>query len=300
MMIRRTGLITKNAAWEPRSLTEAPLEVIWQEWVANEMTKRAIWWSYMHDCCHSIYFALPSSYHPSEIELKLPCEESLWRATTATDWFMALQEPSPNGSIKSRLAGLSMLQCLGSISETRLLETHIPLNPFSHFILIHAILRHLFVTCVEGRLPRGVIAGVVDPDEMVNQEIYRLQYALHNWLQNWLNSPELTKVDDANEEPPFIYNALPFYWLGQVSLLAFQEALPPFEQDSPNNLKVEVRFRLVKQWLRHIRGFLKKGDQAPTLFWDELMKIRLQTWQQEFEGGEEDDQDGLLGFFPEH
>lgn len=94
--------------------------------------------------------------------------------------------------------------------------------------------------------------------------------------------------------------ALPFYWLGQVSLLAFQEALPPFEQDSPNNLKVEVRFRLVKQWLRHIRGFLKKGDQTPTLFWDELMKIRLQTWQQEVIGGEDDDQDGLLGFFPEH
>ncbi|GLB37314.1 putative GAL4-like Zn(II)2Cys6 (or C6 zinc) binuclear cluster DNA-binding domain [Lyophyllum shimeji] len=300
MMIRRTGMITKNASWEPKSLTDTPLEILWQEWVVNETTKRAIWWSYMHDCCHSIYFALPSSYHPSEIELNLPCEDSLWRATTAADWFIALQEDSPYGSTTSRLTGLNMLQCLASISETRLLEVYIPLNPFSHFILIHAMLRDLFVTCVEGRLPRGVAAPAVDQNEIVNQEIYRLQYALHNWLQNWLNSPELPKVDDANEEPPFIANALPFYWLGQVSLLAFQEALPPFEQDSPNNLKVEVRFRLVKQWLRHIRNFLKKGDQAPTLFWDELMKIRLQTWQQEFEGGEEDDQDGLLGFFPEH
>ncbi|KAG5638800.1 hypothetical protein H0H81_010029 [Sphagnurus paluster] len=163
MMIRRTGIIQKNAAWEPKTITDAPLEVLWQDWVVNETTKR-----YM--------------------------------------------------------------------------------------------------------------------------------YALHNWLQSWLSSPDLPKVNDINEEPPFICNALPFYWLGQVSLLAFQEALPPFEQDSPNNLKVEVRFRLVKQWLRHIRGFLKKGDQAPTLFWDELMRIRLQTWQHEFEGGEEDDQDGLLGF----
>lgn len=99
-----------------------------------------------------------------------------------------------------------MLQCLGAMSETRLLEPHIPLNPFAHFILVHAILRHLFVTCVEGRLPKGVVTGVVDPDEIINQEIYRLQYALHNWLQNWLKSPELPKVDDVNEEPPFIYN----------------------------------------------------------------------------------------------
>ncbi|KAG6866665.1 hypothetical protein C0991_000775 [Blastosporella zonata] len=193
-----------------------------------------------------------------------------------------------------------MLQTLGTLSETRLLEVRMPINPFAHFILIHAMLRHLFVTCVEGRLPRGDVAATVSTNDIVNQEIYRLQYALHNWLQSWLNAPDLPKVNDVNEEPPFIYNALPFYWLGQVSLLAFQEALPPFEQGSPNNLKVEVRFRLVKQWLRHIRGFLKKGDQVSTLFWDELMKIRLHTWQQEFEGGDEDDQDGLLGFFPEH
>jgi hypothetical protein len=85
-----------------------------------------------------------------------------------------------------------------------------------------------------------------------------------------------------------------------VSLLAYQESLPPFEQDSLNNLRVEVRFRLVKQWLKHIRGFVKKGDQTPTLFWDELMKMRLETWQQEMESDQADDQEGLLGFFPDH
>lgn len=94
--------------------------------------------------------------------------------------------------------------------------------------------------------------------------------------------------------------ALPFYWLGQVALLAYQEGLPPFEHHSVNNLKVEARFRLVKQWLKHIRGFLKRGDEAPTLFWDELMKIRLQTWQLEVEQDAAEDQDGVLSFFPEH
>ncbi|KAG5351866.1 hypothetical protein C0989_004689 [Termitomyces sp. Mn162] len=271
MMIRRTGMIAKNASWVPPNLAETSLELLWQDWVAHEMTK-------------SIYFALPSSYHPSEIELNLPCEDALWRAHTAANWITVLQDPSPYGTYKSRLAGIGMLQTLGTLSETRLLEAHIPINPFSHFVLIHAMLRHLFVTCVEGRLPKGNVVATVNTNDAVNQEIYRLQYALHNWLQNWLNAPELPKVNDINEEPPFIYN----------------ESLPPFEQDSPNNLKVEVRFRLVKQWLRHIRSFLKKGDQVPTLFWDELMKIRLQTWQQEYEGEEEDDQDGLLGFFPEH
>lgn len=69
------------------------------------------------------------------------------------------------------------------------------MNPFSHFILIHSILRHLFVTCVERRI-----------SETVRQEIYNLQYALHSWLQNWMNSPELPQVNGSNDEPAFVHN----------------------------------------------------------------------------------------------
>ncbi|KAG6821024.1 hypothetical protein H0H93_007914 [Arthromyces matolae] len=199
MMIRRTGMILKNVAWVPTNLSEISLESLWQNWVTHETTKR-------------IYFALPSSYHPSEIELNLPCEDALWRATCATDWLAVLQQPSPYGTFKSRLTGVHMLQTLGALSETRLLEVYVPINPFSHFILIHAMLRHLFVTCVEGRLPKGDTISTVSTNDAVNQEIFRLQYALHNWLQSWLNAPELPKVNDVNEEPPFIYNGqrLPF------------------------------------------------------------------------------------------
>lgn len=32
--------MTKNAAWEPGSLTNGSLETLWQEWVSNETTKR--------------------------------------------------------------------------------------------------------------------------------------------------------------------------------------------------------------------------------------------------------------------
>lgn len=270
----------------------------------------------MHDCCHCIYFALPSSYHPSEIELNLPCEDALWEANSAAEWYMVLQSPSPYGDCRTRLTGLSIHQTLATLGDTHQITAYIPVNPFAHFVLIHAILRHLFVVCLESRLPK--LSSAVNEEEGLNHEIFGLQYALHNWLQNWMNSPDTSKINDPNDEPPFIHNGafpwwavsglitylfslvLPFYWLGQVSLLAHQEGLPPFEFNSPNNLKTEVRFRMVKQWLKHIRGFLKRSDEAPTLFWDELMKIRLQTWQVELESDTTEDQDGLLGFFPEH
>jgi hypothetical protein len=199
-----------------------------------------------------------------------------------------------------------MPRALAQFNQQRILETWIPLNPFSHFVLIHAILRNLFTVCFESRLPISSTSSLQEQastsdsnGEIVDQEIMILQYALHNWLQSWINSPELPRCTSVEAEPPFICNALPFYWLGQVSLLAYQEKYPPFEPHSENNLKVEVRFRLVKQWLKHIRGFLKQTDQVPTLFWDELMRIRLRSWQAEIEGGAGNDQDGLLGFFPD-
>jgi hypothetical protein len=297
-MIRRTGLIIRNTNWVPGSLGETPLEVLWQEWAAHEMTKRAILLTYLHDCCHCIYFVLPPSFHPTEVELKLPCEEVLWQAGSASDWYMALQSQSPYGTIQERLTGVCMPRALADMWEPRTLTSPIPCNPFSHFILIHSILRRLFTLCVESRLPNA--SSVEENNEAVNQDVYALQYTLHNWLQSWLNSPELPKVDDDNDEPAFIAHALPFYWLGQVSLLAFQEGLPPFEHNSPNNLKGELRFRLVKVWLKHIRGFLRRGDSGPTRIWDELMKIRLQTRQQDGENTPVDDHEGLLGFFPEH
>lgn len=85
---------------------------------------------------------------------------------------------------------------------------------------------------------------------------------------------------------------LPFYWLGQIAILAHQESLSPFECGT-GGLPPEARFRLIKHWLKHIRSFLKKGHQGATSLWDELMKIRLQTSQHE-------EEQGLLEFFPEH
>lgn len=121
-----------------------------------------------------------------------------------------------------------------------------------------------------------------------------LQFALHNWLQNWLMGPDLPKKNEGTREPIFMFNALPFYWLGQLAVMAFQEGLPPFERTRKSS-RSDATFRLIKNWLRHIRTFLRSNGDVPTLFWDQLMIIRLRSWREEMEGP--DDQQGLLGFF---
>ncbi|KAJ7124976.1 fungal-specific transcription factor domain-containing protein [Mycena epipterygia] len=287
MMIRRAGLISKNSSWTP---TNSSAETMWHDWAFHEMTKRALLLSYLHDRCQSIFFGLPPSYTASEVSLRLPCEEALWKAGSAEEWISVFKTSSVHrSSSQPCLTGRVLSTTLASMVDPQFIPTP-NLSPFSHFILIHAILCDLFAACSE------TIILSRDDENVPNQRMLAVQYALHNWLQSW--SVRRSGHQQTTNEPSFVENALPFYWLGQITILAHQEALPPF--NSAGNVTGEMRFKLVKRWFRGIRAFLAEGDGESTLFWDELMKIRLQTWQLEYDtdAGAED-QDGLLGFFPE-
>jgi len=159
----------------------------------------------MHDCCQGIYFALPPSYHASELTLNLPCEDSLWQAASPTEWFMGLQAASPYGSIQSRLIGISISDSLAALEESRLLPVPRPLNPFAYFILIHSILRRLFFVCSEGR--KVLTTENCQPEEII-PEIQQLQFALHCWFQSYLVAPETLDASLLGDEPLFIHNGL--------------------------------------------------------------------------------------------
>ncbi|KAG7090941.1 hypothetical protein E1B28_010013 [Marasmius oreades] len=185
-----------------------------------------------------------------------------------------------------------MLSTIAAISKTRVWDTSPPpLSALAHWIVIHTILRRMFIIFTEHPATSDGQSGPGSRNATVHHEISVAQYSLHNWLKSWMNSPETPKVVGEDEEPPFMQHALPFYWLGQVALMAYREGLAPFQPQTTQTL--ELRFLLVKQWLFHIRRFLKQSGNAPTLAWDELMRIRLQSWQADTT----DEREGLLGFF---
>ncbi|KAF7362108.1 C6 transcription factor [Mycena venus] len=303
-MIRRAGLIAKNAMWTP--LKTDDVQTLWRDWAFHETTKRqshhcpalileliffrALLLSYLHDCCQPIFFGLPSSYFPGEAALRMPCEDDLWRAGSAEEWFSVLQTPSIQ-SFQQRLTGSDLCTNLASMNDSEFIPTP-TVNRFSHFILIHAILRDLFAACSEP------IDSASDPSrgrQAPSQALLAVQYALHNWLRSWTMC---TAHARSTGDPSFFNDVLPFYWLGQVAILAHQEGLAPV-QPRRTVKREKFAFKMVKRWLKHIRAFLNEGDES-TMFWDELMKIRLQNWQLEYDAdGGLDDQDGLLGFFPD-
>lgn len=327
-MIRRSGLIPQNAGWVPTDVSDH--EKAWRSWAAFEMTKRCVPLtdgpgnalnlyrrllnlSFLHDCCHAMMLATAPSYRLGEYLTCLPGEAALWKAQTADDWHSLLQNPqSPYGTPEARLVGPNLRRCLEAMSDSQLLTQPTPISPFGHFVLAHTLIRILFDVCVESRLPTQ---GNTSDQQVVGQEVFKIQFGLHNWLQSWLASPDTPKTVDPDNEPPFVENgiffpysercrfltalpiALPFYWFGQLALLAYQEELPPFEPGLPNN-QAEARYKLAKQWFRHIRSFLSASDQGATMFWDELIKVRLQTWQIERENNPDDGGGGgVLSFF---
>lgn len=303
MMIRQAGLIQKVTQWTP-PVIHAGMNVVaaWRDWAFHETTKRALHLTYLHDCCHCIYFTLRPNFARDEVTVPLPCADDLWDASTPKEWYSALQKQSRYGTHLQRFRPPGLQEALAFLAEQREDEANeapLLVTPFAHFVLSHAILRKLFDDC---------IAKPADSTDEPTEASLSVQYMLHKWLQSWLHSPDTPQYTD-DAEPRFLFDALPFYWIAQVALLAFQERLPPFATSTKAGSATalgEAKFRLLKEWLRHIRQFLRKGEQGPTLFWDELTKIRMKSSGRgafsdtESLGTVSDDSDGpggLLGFF---
>ncbi|KAI0064073.1 hypothetical protein BV25DRAFT_1823579 [Artomyces pyxidatus] len=314
MMIRRCGLIGRCVRWTPPDLTGADppkVEAAWKDWIMQEAIKRTLFLAYLHDCCHCVFFSLPPSFFIAELDWCLPVEDALWNASSSREWYDLLERPSPYGTAAARLIGQPMQKALSILGDMHMpLTSEIPpLPPFAHFILIHSILCSIYFSCFESqsvsrsqspRLPD--YTSVLYPLPLDGREgggvkanSFVLQYTLHNWLQSWLHAPEKPNATKGVEESQFMQNAMPYYWLAQVSLTAFQEGVK-LQSGTPKFCSSpEARFRVLAQWLLHIRTFLRSGQQAPTSLWGDLMRIA-----EEDGNSTGNSPDGLLSFFPDY
>jgi hypothetical protein len=92
------------------------------------------------------------------------------------------------------------------------------LPPFGLFILIHAILRNIFPA-------RSPLEGWSRCTRAASREerTHWTQLMLDNWLHMWLKSPQATWSQEngtvgLGEQPLFVCDSLPLYWLAQVAL----------------------------------------------------------------------------------
>jgi hypothetical protein len=155
-----------------------------------------------------------------EIELvSFPCDDALWRAPSAAEWFAVAHTPSPHGVGMSRVYGVTVQDALAALADPSGIDSGVavPLTSFGLFILIHAILRNI-------PLPHSPLGGWSRCTRAASraERTRRTQLMLDNWLQMWLKSPEAAwsrhnGTVGLGEKPPLMCNSLPLYWLAQVA-----------------------------------------------------------------------------------
>ncbi|KAI0743495.1 hypothetical protein C8Q80DRAFT_1324466 [Daedaleopsis nitida] len=290
MMLRMNGFVDKVREWKYKEIDftdPSAVQTAWKDWVRHECAKRALWVCYLHDCSHSVFFNLSPTFTTEQFSLGLPCEDALWSAKNPIEWAEVLQTPSLYGNTELRLTG-HLIKSLyfymihdNPTGETREFYA----SPFAHLIIIHTMMRKLFEFYLRDRLPLQQRTGAsaqpkLNPHFVDKERVYHIQILLHCWLQSWLSSPDSPR-DVPESQQRYLFNAIPYYWLTQVGLVAYQEGLAPFDPEGVYISSHEAKFHLLKKWEKHIRQFLERGEEAPTMFWDEVMKSRTETWQAE-------------------
>lgn len=133
----------------------------------------------------------------------------------------------------------------------------LPLSTFAHLILIHSLLSDIYT-------PYS-ISAVGSTQTQTQTNTFTLHNALHTWLHSWRHAPDTAVHDIGCPATRFYQNALPYYWLAQVTLLVGAQ-VPRFY-----TLAADVRYKVVTQWFEHIQGVVRHGEQVSTSLWFELM-----------------------------
>lgn len=258
MMIRKTGLIKVVGSWRTPDLSSAQaLDNSWRDWAFYETCKRALLLAYVQDCSYCVHYSAQPAFLRSEFELGLPCDEGLWKAPNAREWFQLLRTPSPYGMGPSRMLGVDMQSVLSSLRQPISMEIPYVINPFAAFVLIHSILRDVFTSSPRLTMTAG-------------GNILSTQCSLHNWHRIWTESPEAIHPSQQQRQAiPFVHNALPLYWLARFgegayennNMLSFNTASRSGNGGGiPSN--VEDRYRVVKNWSHQINSTLRNGSQS--------------------------------------
>ncbi|KAH9480832.1 Zinc finger protein klf1 [Psilocybe cubensis] len=257
MMIRKSGLIKLTQSWPPPEFSNPQyLENSWRDWARYETFKRALLLAYVQDCVHGVYYSGQPALTNSELDINLPADDDLWRAQTAQDWYQLQTMPSNYGIGSARILGMSLQMSLAALKEQAPAAFPYTVNPFSAFILIHSILRDVFLP---PQTPRPIPTnGASDPDAV---DTLTIQCALHNWHQIWSSNHEALRLEQHNPDNAFVHNASPFYWLARLAQGAKHNGSFVVRALSTKT-DVEDRYRMVKAWIHQIHSSIRHGSQT--------------------------------------
>lgn len=127
----------------PRSFISVPdpngssVEEKWKYFVTVQERIRTMHVVHIISCLLATGYNIVSTLKNSDIRCGSPCDENLWQATSASDWWSVLQNKESDGSLGNAVEGPVFLDCLHRLLSGNTLVGEIP--QFTLLTLIYAI-----------------------------------------------------------------------------------------------------------------------------------------------------------------
>jgi hypothetical protein len=264
--------------WNPATFDGR--DFIWDAWIEQEKRVRVMLGIFLGDVAMGLYFNLPASIDPFELQVPLPCDDAAWDAQTAQDCASSLGLNGPNAAHEKNPYGTQRAtQPEVHWALRALLHSSVQIQPgstnlYGKFVLVHAIM-----AMIRGALSNGKSAtlhideapptvdwvktteansGRATPVKGVGQELdpqtlKAVNMALDKFKYNW-------DVDMGSQFPPlvagvnnprrqgFSRDGIHFYWLAKYLL--------KFTTEADLRLASEMRFMQTMQLLKSVRNWV--------------------------------------------
>ncbi|EDN03470.1 predicted protein [Histoplasma mississippiense (nom. inval.)] len=178
-----------------------PDDISWDDWIELESIKRTKFIAYCFFNLHCIVYNIPSPILNSELNLYLPCSAAEFKAPSRLKWMEARVKAGPQMSFQTALnrlfshGGNAITECNSSLGN---------------YILIHAILQHIF--CLR-HFSRGRFDGNRD---VAPEDIAATEQALWNWQTDSKRS--LQSLDPQHPDGSVAFNSTALLRLAYIRL----------------------------------------------------------------------------------
>lgn len=174
----------------------------WQTWMFTESRKRTKLMTYSMIQLISIAYNIPPLILTSEIDCCLPASAKEWNARSAKEW----EEARLSSTIKEVRFQESFESLFHSASSQ---ATSMALSPVANYILILAILQHIFL--------RQQTWASSKQQNLSPEDIADSARALRCWQTRWEKSPE-SNIDPSSAAGPVAFNSTALLRLAWIRL----------------------------------------------------------------------------------
>lgn len=195
--VRETGLELKRGPPEATS---------WESWIEIETVKRTQLVVFCFLNLHTVVFDISPMLLFTELDMDLPCTENEWKADSEMSWREARELCAPEPNFQDAIQSL-----FGRGSDTSMGGQPACFSSLGGYILIHAIIQHIWLLQQAARLPPR------QENTLNSAEASSLERALRRWREGWERNRE-SSMDPRSPHGPLSFTSTALLRLAYIRI----------------------------------------------------------------------------------